>query len=122
MKFVKYIFVLITAAFFCIMLGMFIGRNSSSNYIKLASSNNMSAESSESISETYSKEKGKVNINTADAAHLSLLPGVGEVIAQRIIDYRSEHGNYSSLEDLLFVEGIGEKKLQKILPYISLGG
>ena len=63
-----------------------------------------------------------MNINTADAAHLSLLPGVGEVIAQRIIDYRSEHGNYSSLEDLLFVEGIGEKKLQKILPYISLGG
>ena len=122
MKFVKYIFVLITAAFFCIMLGMFIGRNSSSNYIKLASSNNMSAESSEGISETYSREKGKVNINTADAAHLSLLPGVGEVIAQRIIDYRSEHGNYSSLEDLLFVEGIGEKKLQKILPYISLGG
>ncbi len=54
---------------------------------------------------------GKVAINRADAGALEALPGVGPVLAQRIFDYREEHGPFSTVEDLLDVPGIGEGKL-----------
>jgi competence protein ComEA len=49
----------------------------------------------------------KVNINTADAWLLEALPGIGEVLAQRIIDYRSENGPFQRIDDLTKVDGIG---------------
>ncbi len=53
----------------------------------------------------------KVNINTADAAALESLPGVGPALAQRILDWRSANGNFASVDDLLNVTGIGQKTL-----------
>jgi len=50
----------------------------------------------------------KVSINTADAWLLESLPGIGEVLAQRIIDYRTEHGPFLSIEEIENVEGVGE--------------
>lgn len=52
-----------------------------------------------------------VDINTADAALLQTLDGVGPALAQRIIDYRNEHGPFRSVEELLEVKGIGETTL-----------
>jgi competence protein ComEA len=52
-----------------------------------------------------------INVNTAGAADLEALPGVGPVLAQRIFDYREEHGRFTTIEDLLDVPGIGEAKL-----------
>ena len=52
----------------------------------------------------------KVNINTADAAGLEKLPGVGLVLAGRIIDYRTENGPFASVEDIMAVPGIGQGK------------
>ncbi len=49
-----------------------------------------------------------VNINTADADELDGLPGIGPVLAQRIVDYRTAHGPFSSTEELTQVEGIGQ--------------
>ena len=49
-----------------------------------------------------------LNINMADAAALDTLPGIGPVLAGRIVEYRSTHGAYSKKEDLMLVEGIGE--------------
>ena len=49
-----------------------------------------------------------LNINMADAAALDTLPGIGPVLAGRIVEYRSTHGAFSKLEDLMLVEGIGE--------------
>ena len=63
-----------------------------------------------------------VNINTADAAELAALPGIGEVLAQRILDYRRVHGDFSAVEQLTNVEGIGEGKLESILELITIGG
>ena len=49
-----------------------------------------------------------LNINMADAAALDTLPGIGPVLAGRIVEYRSTHGAFSKKEDLMMVEGIGE--------------
>ncbi|MGQ9473363.1 MAG: helix-hairpin-helix domain-containing protein [Candidatus Caldatribacteriaceae bacterium] len=61
----------------------------------------------------------RINVNTASLEELVTLPGIGEVIAQRIIDYRKQHGPFRQLEDLLGVQGIGPKKLEKIKDLIT---
>ena len=65
---------------------------------------------------------GVVNINTADAAQLALLPGVGAAAAQRIVDYRKEHGEFQKPTDLMQVRGIGDKSFERLSPYISVSG
>ena len=63
-----------------------------------------------------------VDINTADAALLQTLPGIGEVLARRIIDWREANGPFLTEEDLLAVDGIGPATLEKIRGQITLGG
>ena len=65
-------------------------------------------------------DSGLININTATAAQLDTLPGIGPVLAQRIIDYRQANGPFTSLSQLMLVEGIGEKRLADILPLITI--
>lgn len=62
-----------------------------------------------------------VDINTADSAELQTLPGIGPVYADRIIKYRSEFGPFESVEQLVQVNGIGEKTLADLLPFIVTG-
>jgi competence ComEA-like helix-hairpin-helix protein len=63
----------------------------------------------------------KLNINTADKAELIGLPGIGEVLAQRIIDYRNEHGGFQTIEQIKDVSGIGEAKFNAIKDIITAG-
>lgn len=63
---------------------------------------------------------GPVAVNSADADELDTLPGVGEVIAQRISEEREENGPFYYPEDLMNVKGIGEKTLEKLLSHIRL--
>jgi competence protein ComEA len=63
----------------------------------------------------------KVNINTASVEDLGALPRVGPVLAQRIVEYRSAHGRFSSPEDLDAVSGIGPKMLESLLPLVTVG-
>ncbi len=64
----------------------------------------------------------RINVNQADWVTLSLVPGVGETLAKRIVDKRQERGGkFDSLNDLKVVTGIGDKILEKLRPYLSLG-
>ncbi|MDD6484687.1 MAG: helix-hairpin-helix domain-containing protein [Clostridiales bacterium] len=57
---------------------------------------------------------GAININTADKEELMQLENIGEVLAERIIQYRSEHGSFKMIEDIMLVSGIGEKTFEAI--------
>jgi competence ComEA-like helix-hairpin-helix protein len=64
----------------------------------------------------------KVNVNSADSAQLSLLPRVGPSVAQRIVEYRKQNGPFKKAEDLMLVQGIGEKTYQLLKPYVAIAG
>lgn len=63
----------------------------------------------------------KININTATAAELDTLPGIGPAFAQRIIDYRDANGPFQSIEEIILVSGIGNATYDKIKDLITLG-
>lgn len=68
-----------------------------------------------------------VNVNTANETQLCYLPGIGEVLASRIIEYREgaddgKHKVFRSLDDLANVKGLGEVKLSKLRPYVVFSG
>ena len=60
-----------------------------------------------------------IDLNHADESELQALPGIGEVLAERIIAWREENGGFHSKEDVLAVQGIGEATYEKIAPYIT---
>ena len=61
-----------------------------------------------------------VELNTATALELRTLPGVGERTAERIIEYREEHGGFEKIEDLMNVRGIGEKTFLRLRPLVRV--
>jgi competence protein ComEA len=65
---------------------------------------------------------GKVNINTASVQQLTTLPGVGEKLATRIVEYRQKQGAFKSVSELMNVQGLGEKNLAKIQAYLTTSG
>ncbi|HSY49803.1 MAG TPA: ComEA family DNA-binding protein [Thermoanaerobaculia bacterium] len=65
---------------------------------------------------------GVVNINTADVTQLAMLPRVGAKAAQRIADYRKEHGNFKKTSDLMQVKGFGEKSFERLSAWITVDG
>jgi len=62
-----------------------------------------------------------VDINTATVEELMSVPGIGQVIAQRIVEFREKNGPYGSVDDLLKVQGIGEKSLARIRERLAAG-
>lgn len=74
---------------------------------------------STSVSNTTAKT-GKININTATKEELMTISGIGEVYATRIIEYRELIGHFTCLEELLEIKGIGEKRLAKWEPFLTV--
>jgi len=66
------------------------------------------------------KESRKIDINTAAADEIASVPGIGEILAARIIEYRNTYGGFNSRDDLLKVPGIGVKKLEGMGEYLRI--
>jgi comEA protein len=117
----KIALILVLSTFF---LGLFIihlKKNDKLQFLNFEgehSINSNCSETPEALKKALKVSK-EVNINTASQAELTLLPGIGDVIASRIIEYRRNNGNFNHLEDLMNVKGIGQKKIEKIEEYIT---
>ena len=115
------VLVILTALFAGVTLGLYLGRNPAGGSVTV-SIPVQAQTAAPSQTQTLPTAPHPVNINTADAAELAQLPGIGEVLAQRIVDYRRVHGSFTSVEQLTDVSGIGEGKLEAILGLITIGG
>ena len=112
----------VTMVFIIFTVCFFIIRNFSGSRISLSKlTTGNTAETAISTHDTVSR-RNTINITTATRLQLMMLPGIGENLAQRIIDYRNKHGSFQTVDDLCNVDGIGEKTLENIRDYITVGG
>jgi competence protein ComEA len=65
---------------------------------------------------------GVVNLNTATAEQLTLLPGIGEAKARAILERRKQQGGFKTVDELVEVKGIGSAALEKIRPFVAIQG
>ncbi|MGC9324474.1 MAG: ComEA family DNA-binding protein [Desulfomonilia bacterium] len=70
----------------------------------------------------YGGQHGTINVNTATVEELTWLPGVGDKVAQNIVDFRQANGPFTSLDDLIKIKGIGEARMKEIKPFLTLEG
>jgi competence protein ComEA len=77
-------------------------------------------ESSRSPGAKSAPAQASVNLNTATAAQLETLPGVGPATAQRILEYRQENGGFKKIEELMNVRGIGEASFLKLKALVTI--
>jgi competence protein ComEA len=62
-----------------------------------------------------------INLNTANAAQLELVPGIGPSTAEKILQARKSYGSFKDVDDLLAIRGIGQKRLDKMRKYLTVG-
>ena len=116
------ILIAVTLLFAVFTLGFFLGRNGSHGSVELSVPAAMQTlppqttlpepTTPETVAVTF-----PIDINRADAEQLTALPGIGEVLAQRIVDYREANGPFRCLDELCDVEGIGEKRVENLQDY-----
>lgn len=106
---------LVTLAFLAAVLYLTSGANR-------AGREDYTVQTERNAEEEVAPERVLVNINTATAEELETVTGIGPVLAQAILDYRAEHGDFQTLDELLEVRGIGSAKLDAMRDEITTGG
>ena len=125
------ILVILTCVFAAFLSGFHIGRRMNRSPVHIYQITPSAESQPEALEEaqdedeavTEETEPGVVfplNINTATIPELDELPGIGPVLAQRIVDYRDSHGGYKAVEELVKVNGIGDAKLMEIMDLITV--
>jgi competence protein ComEA len=91
--------------------------------VLLASSPGRAAQSPAPAGSSSAKPapSAQVDVNTASAADLQAVPGIGKALAQRIVEFREKNGPFSGIDDLVKVRGIGEKSIERLRPYLIAG-
>ena len=122
------VFLVLTLLFSVFTLGFFLGRNQNRTPIsvsvpeRLVTAPSLYQETTATIAEQTEAISFPICINRANKKEFMALPGIGEVLAERIVDYREKNGLFSDPEELLNVEGIGKKRLEEIWELITVGG
>lgn len=111
-----------------LLIGLFLGRNINHGHVQTGTlfqqqtlSTDAPTESDLLKNTTPTAQTGKININTADLEVLMTLEGIGEIYAQRIVDYRNANGPFTSIADITNVQGIGAKRFEAIMDDITVG-
>ena len=123
-----HILVIITLVFMAFTCGLYIGRSHTGTSISVSvrpAMQTLPPETTEEPplpSEETTVIAYPIDINLATKEQFMTLPGIGDVLAQRILDYRQENGPFSRPEDLMKVRGIGKKRMEEILELITIGG
>ncbi len=121
-----YILITITLVFAAFVAGIYVGRNMNKTQIQVSSQPSRSTAASTLPSAPSSgmipESTGfvKVNINLATMEELQAVPGIGPSLARNIVQYRMTYGYFHSLSELTNVPNFGEKRLEALLPYITI--
>ena len=113
--------ILLSAVFLAFTAGWFLRGGQGSEPFRVETERTLEVTVTSLPAPTKEPERGKVNINTAEAQELQSLPGIGEKRAADIIAEREENGPYRFPEDITRVTGIGEETLAELLEYITTG-
>lgn len=105
-----------------LMVGILIGKFGTDRSVKLSAYDQTVDDQSEQTAPYRHETAGKININTASAEELSMLPGIGITYAKRIVEHRAKYGPFLTVDELANIKGIGEKRFESIKEYITVGG
>ena len=109
----------LTGLFLCLLLGLYVRDNRAAN-LPFAAETELDVPQETIQPELAAPEP--LDLNSATAEELTALPGIGEALARRIVDYREEHGPFPTVEAIIEVSGIGEGKLAGIEGLVTVDG
>ena len=113
----------LTLVFAAFIAGLFLGRNFNRQPVQIQPLPAVTAAAVPPLSlVTEPTAPSIININTSTVEEIQVLPGIGPLLAPRIVEYREENGPFETNGELMNVSGIGEKKLEEIWDYSTVGG